>query len=135
VSLLCTKSISSSLKFEVTLHPSRVYTVEQVSYSRPYILRYYHLFVASTLYIFTMSSSAYSSNGQLSSSPQEYDIDSNFTVSTYARTMFQHTQKQMDAATRSAKRRRASEGNGANAHEKLDTHGSVSSTDSRYSSR
>jgi len=99
----------------------------------PYTLLYYHLFVASTLYIFTMSSSAYPSNGQLSTSPQEYDMDSNFTVSTYARTMFQHTQKQMDAATRSAKRRRASEKNGVNAHGTLDTQGSVSSMDSNRS--
>jgi hypothetical protein len=79
-----------------------------------------------------MSPAAYQSNDQLSASPQHYDMYSNFTVSTYSRTMFQHTQKQMDAATRSAKRRRASEQNGVDAHGTLDTQGSVSSTDSSY---
>jgi hypothetical protein len=78
-----------------------------------------------------MSSSAYPSNGQLSTSPQEYDMDSNFTASTYSRTMYQHTQMQMDAATRSAKRRRASEKNGVAV---LGTEGSRSSMDSRSSS-
>lgn len=134
--LLCTKSILSSLK--AASHASSSHEYIQLSKSPihdPYTLLYYHLFVASTLYIFTMSSSAYPSNGQLSTSPQEYDMDSNFTVSTYARTMFQHTQKQMDAATRSAKRRRANEKSGVNAHGTLDTQGSVSSTDSSYSSR
>jgi hypothetical protein len=119
---------------EAASHASSSHEYIQLSKSPIHITLYYHLFVGSTLYIFTMSSSAYPSNGQLSTSPQEYDMESNFTVSTYSRTMFQHTQKQMDAATRSAKRRRASEKNGVDAHGILDTQGSVSSTDSSYSS-
>jgi hypothetical protein len=122
---------------EVASHASSSREYIQLSKSPihdPYTLLYYHLFVTSTLYIFTMPPAAYQSNDQLSASPQHYDMDSNFTVSTYSRTMFQHTQKQMDAATRSAKRRRASEQNGVNAHGTLDTQGSVSSTDSSYPS-
>merc|ERR1712058_14325 len=69
----------------------------------------------------------------LSSPSQEYDIESSFTLSAYTREMHQHTKKQMEAASRSA-RRRSANADGTNAHGRLDQSGSVSSMDGNQSS-
>jgi len=55
-------------------------------------------------------------------------------IHSYTRTMREHTAKQMEAATLSA-RRRSADTNGNNAHASLNTHGSISSVDSRGSAR
>ncbi|KAE9364569.1 hypothetical protein N431DRAFT_431423 [Stipitochalara longipes BDJ] len=78
-----------------------------------------------------MSSSTYLQNPQLST--PEYDMDGQFSLSAYSRTMHQHTKKQMEAASRSARRRTANE-SGTNVHGRLDQEGSVSSMDSTRSS-
>ena len=71
-------------------------------------------------------------------SPQDYahdhDLsDGNFSLSAYTRTMHQHTKKQMEAASRSARRRTANT-DGTNAHGRLDNEGSVGSMDSARTS-
>ncbi|KAG0646394.1 hypothetical protein D0Z07_7649 [Hyphodiscus hymeniophilus] len=82
-----------------------------------------------------MSSSTYahSQTSQRSSSPQYYEAsDSPIDITSYARSMHQHTKKQMEAATKSS-RRRSPDVNGINAHATLDNHASMSSLDSRRS--
>jgi len=81
------------------------------------------------------SQQAYPSNGQYSSQQEYYgDNESTFTISHYAKEMFDHTKKQMDAATRLAARRRSPNANGTNAHGTLSNEqGSISSVDSRES--
>jgi len=71
-------------------------------------------------------------------SPQDYahDLspsDGQFSLSAYTRTMHQHTKKQMEAASRSARRRTANT-DGTNAHGRLDNEGSVGSMDSARTS-
>lgn len=71
---------------------------------------------------------------ELSSSPREYDLEATFTQEHYAREMFNHTKKQMDAATRLAARRRSLNAHGTNAHATLNgDQTSISSMDSRDS--
>merc|ERR1712093_828990 len=83
---------------------------------------------------FTMSSTYSQPQSHFSSSPaQEYDMEPSFTLSAYTREMHQHTKKQMEAASRSA-RRRSANAEGTNAHGRLDQAGSVSSMDSNQSS-
>ncbi|KAH8762263.1 hypothetical protein BGZ57DRAFT_904191 [Hyaloscypha finlandica] len=77
-----------------------------------------------------MSSSTHLQDPQPST---EYDMDGQFSLSAYARTMHQHTKKQMEAASRSARRRTANE-TGTNVHGRLNQEGSVSSMDSTQSS-
>merc|ERR1712144_88778 len=89
---------------------------------------------STTISHFTMSSTYSQPQSHFSSSPsQEYDIESSFTLSAYTREMHQHTKKQMEAASRSA-RRRSANADGTNAHGRLDQSGSVSSMDSNQSS-
>jgi hypothetical protein len=78
-----------------------------------------------------MSSSTYLENSQLST--QEYDVNGQVSLSAYSRTMHQHTKKQMEAASRSARRRSANAA-GTNAVGSLDTEGSVSSMDNTQTS-
>ncbi|TVY87742.1 hypothetical protein LAWI1_G007225 [Lachnellula willkommii] len=73
------------------------------------------------------SSSQY--NTQLASPPPEYeDMPSAIDISSYARSMHRHTQKQMDAAAKAARRRTS---NNTNTHAPLDSESSVGSMDSR----
>jgi len=85
-------------------------------------------------FIMPSSSTAYPTNGHLSTSPAEYDMDSGFTLLSYTRSMHQHTKEQMDAAARSA-RRRSPNVNGTNAHGTLGTESTVGSMDSTRSAR
>ncbi|KAF8857532.1 hypothetical protein BDZ45DRAFT_744346 [Acephala macrosclerotiorum] len=66
-----------------------------------------------------MSTTQSYSRGELSSSHQEYDLEATFTQEHYAREMFNHTKKQMDAATTLAARRRSPNAHGTNAHATL----------------
>lgn len=59
--------------------------------------------------------------------------DGQFSLSAYTRTMHQHTMKQMEAASRSARRRTVNQ-EGTNAHGRLDNEGSVGSMDSTRTS-
>jgi hypothetical protein len=84
-----------------------------------------------------MSSTSYPQSSQLSSSTQYYDADSPLDIATYARSMHQHTKKQMEAAAKSAWRRTPELNgiDGINAHGTLvNEGGSTSSLDSRRSS-
>ncbi|PVH68692.1 hypothetical protein DL98DRAFT_522606 [Cadophora sp. DSE1049] len=81
-----------------------------------------------------MSSTYTQPQSHFSSSPsQEFDMEPSFTLSAYTREMHQHTKKQMEAASRSA-RRRSANADGMNVHGRLDQSGSVSSMDSNRSS-
>ena len=66
-----------------------------------------------------------------SPTPNGYEMDLPLDLNSYTRTMRQHTQKQMELAMRSAKRRSHID-TGSNAHGRLDTEGSVSSMDSTH---
>ncbi|TVY16632.1 hypothetical protein LARI1_G003857, partial [Lachnellula arida] len=73
-----------------------------------------------------MSSSSHY-NTQLASPPPEYeDMPSAIDISSYARSMHRHTQKQMDAAAKAARRRTSN----TNTHAPLDSESSVGSMDS-----
>jgi len=92
-------------------------------------------FASSKRQIIKMSASQQYPHSTLSSSsPQEYDVESTWTQANYAREMFNHTKKQMDAATRSAARRRSPNAAGTNVHRTLNgDETSISSVDSRES--
>ncbi|KAG4428025.1 hypothetical protein IFR05_016491 [Cadophora sp. M221] len=80
-----------------------------------------------------MSSSYTQPQSQFPSSPTEdFEMDPSLSLSTYTREMHQHTKKQMEAASRSA-RRRSANADGTNAHGRLDQQGSISSIDSNRS--
>ena len=77
---------------------------------------------------------SYPPSAQLPSAPQYSDSVPPFDMNSYASSMHQHTKKQMEAATGSA-RRRTPDINGVNIHGSLDNGGgSVSSLDSQTSS-
>ncbi|TVY60795.1 hypothetical protein LSUE1_G008136 [Lachnellula suecica] len=81
-----------------------------------------------------MSSQYAQATPRLASSPQEYDMEpSSYSLSSYARSMQQHTQKQMDAASKLA-RRRSSDAHATNPHGTLGSQSSVGSMDSARSS-
>ncbi|KAK2623674.1 hypothetical protein QTJ16_006855 [Diplocarpon rosae] len=67
-----------------------------------------------------------------STSPHDYDMSPSLSLSRYTREMHMHTKKQMEAASRSA-RRRSANADGTNPHARLDQEGSVSSIDSSRS--
>jgi len=84
----------------------------------------------------TSTSSSYAQTPTLqtsSSPPSQYDMDGEFDPMAYARTMYQHTKKQMEAAARLARRRANSDGTNAHASLEHDATGSVSSMDSARS--
>ena len=112
----------------------------------PQTSQLFHLFILTSLililpsfsttsqfYIAMASSQYQQSSAQLPTSPQDYDVESStFHLSAYARSMHRHTQKQLDAAARSV-RRKSPNSMGTNAHGTLDTESSVGSLDSRSS--
>ncbi|KAL9122235.1 MAG: hypothetical protein Q9187_001204 [Circinaria calcarea] len=73
-----------------------------------------------------------------SSSPSSahYNLEAAYEdpVATYARTMHQHTKRQMDAATLSASRRRSAEQEGVSAMTQLTTQSSADSANSTSTS-
>lgn len=80
-----------------------------------------------------MTTSQYHEENTQLASPQEYDMEpSSYSLSSYARSMHQHTKKQMDAAAKTARRRSPNE-LGTNAHGSLGNQSSVGSMESRSS--